>query len=106
MNEQEEKNLIASEAEVLTSCYGVLAGLTFTASILIFSFRNTIPLFGDLFLTLSLIATVFFIYSVALSSSASSVLRKYTTREAKRYLSLADDFGVVAFIVMLCEITL
>lgn len=99
-----EESLIASEAETLTSCYGVLAGLVFTASMVIFQFRTSLPL-GDWFLTLSLVTTTLFISAVVSSSSASSVLRSGRTQEAKRYLAQADYFAIVGFVTILVEIS-
>ena len=100
MNNKQEKNFIASEAETITSAYGVLAGLTFTASVLIFSFRTTLP-FGDVLLTLSLVTTIFFVYSVLSSSSASEYLRNGNIQKAKKCLRIADDFAGVAVFMML-----
>ncbi|MCJ7630818.1 hypothetical protein MUP77_00220 [Candidatus Bathyarchaeota archaeon] len=102
----EKKNneeLIASEAESATSYYGVLSGLSFTASILIFSFRASLP-FSEFFLTLSLITTILFIYACTLSANANGALSDGRIDDAKRQLDLSDDFGITGFFSMLSEI--
>jgi len=100
-----EKSLIASVAETSTSFYGVLAGLAFTALVLLFTFRNSLPLSG-VFLTLTLFTTFLFIYASALSASASGNLRDGELEIAKLCLKIADHFGSTGFILMLIEIGL
>jgi len=103
----ERKNnekLLASEAEIGTSYNGVLAGLTFTASVLIFTFRTSLP-FSEIFLSLALITTILFIYACTLSADASGALSDGRIDDAKRKLDLSDYFGVMGFLSMFSEIT-
>jgi magnesium-transporting ATPase (P-type) len=104
--ELDKKNILSSEAETSTSFYGVLAGLSFTAAVTIFSFRTTLtslPL-GDVLLTLTLVTASFFIFSAALSASASGNLSFDNSQDAEKCLNLADDFGFVGFSLMIIEI--
>lgn len=96
-------DVIASEAETGTSFYGLLAGITFTASVLAFSFRTSFPL-GDVFLSLTLVTTVFFIYSASLTANASGDISLGKIQDAQKALALADHFGIVGFFMMLAEI--
>jgi hypothetical protein len=92
-----------SEADTETSAFGVLAGLTFSASILVFSFRSSIP-FADLYLTLTLITTVFFVFATVLASDAAGRTRLGQNSEAQRILRRVAYIGFFGFIMLLSNI--
>jgi hypothetical protein len=100
---KEDVRLLASQAGTAVSFYGILAGLTFTTSVLIFSFHTSL-LWGDVFLTLTLITTILFIYSATLSYDASDHLVKDRIQKAKKELDHAEIFGTTGFLVVLIEI--
>lgn len=100
---QYDKSTLASECETSTSLSGVLAGLTFTASTFIFSFRNSFP-YGDIFLTLTLISTICFIYEAFLYANASGRLTVDNIEGAKKDMDRADHIGIIGFVFLLVEI--
>lgn len=104
MPKEPADNVMASEAETITSFYGILAGLSFTVSVLIFSYRSSLPS-SDIFLTLSLVDAVLFIYAATLASEASIVLSKGDMQSARRYLNGSEGFGFLGFVLMLSEIS-
>ena len=69
----EKTNIIGEAAQTATSLHGILAGLTFTTTVLLFSFRTSIP-FSEVFITLSLVTTILFIFSAVLASDAGEKL--------------------------------
>jgi hypothetical protein len=102
----EKKNIeeLLSEAETATAFYGVLTGLSFTASILIFSFRTSLP-FSEFFLALTLATTILFIYASLLSSDAPINLSIKGIHRGRRQLDVGSNFGILGFFLMLSEIT-
>jgi hypothetical protein len=95
-------NLIMSEADVDTSTFvfGVLSGLTFTASVFIFSFHNSMP-YGDLYLILTLISTVLFVFATVLTSVAADDLGK---AQMQKILKRAAIIGGMRFFMLLTDI--
>lgn len=98
-----DRTILADEAGAQLSLYGLLAGLTFTASVLIFSNRPNLPS-NELFLTLSLVATVLFIFAAMLNAEVSSELARNNVDNAKQALEIGETFGVVGFFFLITEI--
>jgi len=100
--EKVQTELLIHQAENATALWGVLAGLTFTASVLIFSFRTSLPL-SDPFLTLTLITTILFVYSASFSYDASRHVVVGDMKIAESGLALAEGFGFVGFVMTLAD---
>ena len=96
-------NLIMNEADVDTSAFGVLSGLTFSASVLIFSFRNSMS-YGDLYLTLTLISTVLFVFATVLASDAAGRTRLGKSADAEKILKRVAIIGGMGFFMLLFDI--
>jgi hypothetical protein len=104
LNDSEQAiSALETEFEVNTSYYGVLAGLTFAASIFAFQFRTSLPL-GDIFLTLTLATSVLFVLAATANGDASNRLRNNDKAGAIALLGVGDDFGRIALLVLLFDI--
>ena len=104
MNDSEQTfSALETECEVNTSYYGVLAGLTFAASIFAFQFRTSLPL-EDVFITLTLATSVLFVLAATANGDASGRLRRNDKAGTIALLSLGDDFGRIALLMLLFDI--
>jgi hypothetical protein len=97
--------IISAESKVYTSLFGVLAGLTFTSCVLVYQIRATLP-FGDVFLTITLITAVLFVFAAVTAGRVIGYMRGHEFQEAINTFEIANHFGLVGFIMLLIDIDL
>jgi len=97
--------ILLAEAGINMSLSSILAGLMFTASVLFISFGREI-LYGDLFVTLTLVDTFFFIFGVLLLHFQVMHIRRREMYDAYHYHLLGSTFGTLGSLLMIGSLPL
>lgn len=99
-----DRKVLLGEIGVSISCYSILAGLTFTASILFFSSWKEVS-YGKWFAMLGLVTAFLFIGAAMLAGYVSTAVRRGELRDAYYIDKISKTFGFVGFMLMTLELT-
>jgi sensor histidine kinase YesM len=95
--------VLLAEAQVHSTFNSILAGLTFTASVLFFTFGRSLAN-GELMAFLTLLDTFLFIASALVLDFHSSAVRRGEMWEAYHYHSLSQQFGWAGGLLMMANL--